>query len=183
MSPKKKRPGFVRTTISLPADLRRQMKSCGKHVNWSAVAARAFQGTLARIHRQKEDVSLDDVVARLRATIGTSRSELFERGRLQGVRWAHRQATADQLRRLYAKHREAKSTSGVNYENWISSIDDKRSAMDVLSEIVGLEQRTRRSPDSEALMKSTEYAHGFAAGALHVWKQVARRLRGESDEL
>jgi hypothetical protein len=155
------------------------MKTCGENVNWSAIAARAFQGEVARLNTEKDDVRLEDVVARLRATADGSRSELFERGRLQGKIWAQRQATVTQLRRLHAKYREVKSTTSANYENWLSAIDSQRSPFDVYFEIVGLEKRTYRNPEAEALKSSSEYVHGLAAGALHVWKQVAPRLRGE----
>jgi hypothetical protein len=177
MSPKK-RPGFVRTTISLPAELRRRMKACGENVNWSAVAARAFQAEVARQNTQKHNIDLEDVVARLRTTDNPSRSELFESGRLQGQKWAERQATANQLRSLQAKRREARSNGGANAENWLSIIDSRRSPIDVLSQIVAFDQKKHRTAEAQALMKSSEYVHGFAAGALHIWKQVARRMRG-----
>ena len=178
MSPKRKRPGFVRTTISLPAELRRRIKASDADVNWSAVAARAFEAELARINTQKNSVSLDDVVARLRTTGNPSRSELFESGRLQGEIWAQRQAAANQLRSLHAKRREAKAKGAANAENWLTIIDNKRPPIEVLSQIVGFEKKTPRSAETQALMKSSEYVHGFAAGALHIWKQVTRRLRG-----
>jgi hypothetical protein len=176
MSPKK-RPGFVRTTISLPAELRRRMRACGENVNWSAVAARAFKVEVARQNSQKRNVDIESVVARLRTTDNPSRSELFEAGRLQGEKWAQRQATAKQLRALHAKRREARAKSGADVENWLSVIDNKRPPVDVLSQIVGIEEKANRSSEAQVLMKSSEFVHGFAAGALHIWKQVARRLR------
>jgi hypothetical protein len=156
------------------------MKDCGDEVNWSAVAARAFQAEVARLGTQKRSVDIDSVVARLRATDNPTRSELFEAGRLQGEKWAQRQATANQLRALHVKSREARAKSGANVENWLSVIDNKRPAVDVLSQIVGIEEKANRSSEAQALMKSSEFVHGFAAGALHIWKQVARRLRGDS---
>ena len=178
---KKKRRGFVRTTISLPADLRRRMKACGEGVNWSAVAARAFAAEVVRIRSQKEDVHLDDVVARLRSTEHQSRSELFHRGRLKGEKWATRQATADQLRRLWAARRDARRQPGTNAENWISKIDAKRPPGDVLGEIVGEHKTARPASNTEKLLNSSEYIHGFAAGAVHIWKQVAKKLRNDFD--
>jgi hypothetical protein len=155
------------------------MKDCGEEVNWSAVAARAFAAEVARQNVKKHDVDIDDVVARLRATAGRTRTKLFESGRCQGERWAQVQATANQLRALHTKRREAKTKGGANAENWLSVIDGKRSPVDVLSQIVGIENKTPRNAKTEALMQSSEFVHGFVAGALHVWKQVARRLRGE----
>jgi hypothetical protein len=176
---KKKRRGFVRTTISLPAELRRRMKSCGEDVNWSAVAARAFAAEVARINTQKDDVRLEDVVARLRSTQGHSRSELFHHGRMQGEKWAQRQATAAELHRLWAARRDANRKTGTNAENWLSSVDDKHTAAEVLSKIVGREKTPLPGSEGEKLMKSSEYVHGFAAGAIHIWKHVAKKLRND----
>jgi hypothetical protein len=176
---KKKRRGFVRTTISLPADLRRRMKSCGEEVNWSAVAARAFAAEVARINTQKDDVQLEDVVARLRSTQGRSRSELFHRGRLQGEKWAQRQATAAELHRLWATRRDANRKTGTNAENWLSVVDEERPPAEVLAKIVGNSKTPRTGSEGEKLMQSSEYIHGFAAGAIHIWKRVAKKLRND----
>jgi hypothetical protein len=176
---KKKRRGFVRTTISLPADLRSRMKACGEDVNWSAVAARAFAAELARIKTQKDDVGLEDVIARLRTTKHQSRSELFHQGRLQGEKWATRQATAAQLRSLWAARRDAKRQSGTNAENWLASVDNKRPPAQVVMQLIGREKTFSPGSEGERLIKSSDYIHGFAAGAIHIWKQVAKRLRND----
>jgi hypothetical protein len=176
---KKKRRGFVRTTISLPADLHSRMKACGDHVNWSALAARAFAAEVVRINAQKDDVRLDDVVARLRATQSDSRSELFHRGRLQGEKWATRQATAEQLRRLWAARRDARRKSGTNTENWLAAVDNNRSPAQVVMQLIGRDKTFRPGSEGEKLIKSSEYVHGFAAGAIHIWKQVAKKLRND----
>jgi hypothetical protein len=176
---KKKRRGFVRTTISLPADLRRRMKACGEDVNWSAVAARAFAAEIARLSTQKNDVQIEDVVARLRGTQHQSRSELFHQGRLQGEKWATRQATAAQLQRLWAARRDAKRQTGTNAENWLAAVDNKRPPAEVVTQLVGHQKIGRHGPEGESLIKSSEYIHGFAAGAIHIWKQVARKLRDD----
>jgi hypothetical protein len=177
--PKKKRRGFVRTTISLPAELRRRMKACGDDVNWSAVAARAFAAEVARINTQEDDVRLDDVVARLRSTQHQSRSELFHQGRLQGEKWAARQATAAQLHRLWAARRDAQRQTGTNAENWLAAVDNKRPPAEVVMQIVGHHKIGRHGSEGEKLIKSSEYIHGFAAGAIHIWKQVAKKLRND----
>jgi hypothetical protein len=175
----KKRRGFVRTTISLPADLRRRMKACGEEVNWSAVAARAFAAELGRINTHKEDVRLEDVVARLRSSQGNSRSELFHRGRQQGEKWAQRQATAAELHRLWATRRDVARKPGMNAENWLSAVDDKSTPGKALAKIVGRDKTFRPGSEGEELMESGEYVHGFAAGAIHIWKLVAKKLRNE----
>jgi hypothetical protein len=141
------------------------------------VAARAFAAEVVRISSQKDDVRLDDVVARLRATQSHSRSELFHQGRQQGEKWATRQATAAQLRRLWAARRDAKRQSGTNAENWLAAVDNKRPAAEVVMQLIGREKTFRPGSEGEKLIKSSEYIHGFAAGAIHIWKQVAKKLQ------
>jgi len=50
----KKKPGYTRTTISVPADLKGRMNKVKEDVNWSALACQAFQGKLAEIAAKKE---------------------------------------------------------------------------------------------------------------------------------
>jgi hypothetical protein len=122
---------------------------------------------------------LEDVVARLRSTQHESRSELFHRGRRQGEVWAARQATAAQLHRLWAARRDAKRQTGTNAENWLAAVDDKRPPAEVVMQLIGREKTFRPGSEGDRLIKSSEYIHGFAAGAIHVWKQVAKKLRND----
>ena len=43
--------GTKRTMISLPADLKERMEKSGDKVNWSAVARKAFEDTLAEVEQ------------------------------------------------------------------------------------------------------------------------------------
>jgi hypothetical protein len=52
--PRMDKPRFFRTTITVPADLKRRMDAVKEEVNWSALAASAFEAKLAEIAKKKE---------------------------------------------------------------------------------------------------------------------------------
>jgi hypothetical protein len=76
----KKKPGIYRTTISISADLKRRIDKAGEDVNWSAIAARAFESKLADIAAKKEKKNMDDVIQRLRASRTVLGSDEQDRG-------------------------------------------------------------------------------------------------------
>jgi hypothetical protein len=45
---------YARTSISIPAELKDRMESAPVRVNWSAVAARAFEAELAAVEAGRE---------------------------------------------------------------------------------------------------------------------------------
>src|SRR4051794_7369221 len=90
-----------RTTISIPQDLKEQMDAVKDQVNWSAVAARAFQAKLFEIQARKaKSMSKEDVVKRLRALQEQEGEEEYAEGKQAGREWAERQAKPRELRRL-----------------------------------------------------------------------------------
>src|SRR5437879_3439244 len=48
------KPRSFRTTITVPADLKRRMDAVDEEINWSALAASAFEAKLAEIAKKKE---------------------------------------------------------------------------------------------------------------------------------
>ena len=93
--------GVVRTTISIPADLKRQMDKV-KSANWSAIAYRAFEVEIGAITQTKEKKTMDDVISRLRASKMANDSELFKEGFAAGSLWAKDFAEASELEHLSA---------------------------------------------------------------------------------
>src|SRR5690242_4321225 len=90
----------VRTTISVPNDLKARMDACGEPVNWSAVACRAFEEKLAEITRRRGAKSMKEVAMRLRASKRRSETEVYNEGSEAGKDWAMHRAEADELERL-----------------------------------------------------------------------------------
>jgi hypothetical protein len=64
---KKQKPTTFRTTISIPFGLKQRMDAAGATVNWSAIAARAFEEKLGEIASMKEKTNMGDLVQKLRA--------------------------------------------------------------------------------------------------------------------
>jgi hypothetical protein len=96
-----KKPRFFRTTISVPADLKRRMDTLKESVNWSALACRAFEDKLAEIATKAEQDGLDAIIQRLRAT---KPDLIYQQGQQDGRRWASEQAECDDLLRLERLH-------------------------------------------------------------------------------
>lgn len=98
----KKKAGPTRTTISLPSELKQRMDRVGEPVNWSAVAAAAFEEKLASITAKKQRKNRMDVIERLRASRRKSDVIEFQDGEQVGRRWAIDEAEAVELENLSA---------------------------------------------------------------------------------
>lgn len=103
-----KKPGYLRTTISVPRDLKRQMDAVKQPVNWSALACRAFEEKLADIATKKEEKTMFDIIQRLRAT---KPDLIYQQGHADGRRWASERAECEdllRLERLYERKRSGR---------------------------------------------------------------------------
>jgi hypothetical protein len=184
MAPKKKRQKFVRTTVSLPADLLKRMKDCGDDVNWSAVAVEAFAAKVASINTKKENAKMEDVIDRLLASQRKNATEQFEAGRKAGEEWAKRHAEAVELQRL----QKAWDTIDFQYqliETWLDWGDQNPPpAEQFWTNIKGTSAGDSSDDFWEAVLgedekhqsEDSEFVHGFASGALDVWSEVADKL-------
>jgi hypothetical protein len=91
-----------RTTITVPAELKRRMDAADEDINWSALACEAFQAKLGEIAARKVAMTMDNdqAIERLRALQEQEADELFEEGEQAGIAWAKRTATPSELNRL-----------------------------------------------------------------------------------
>src|SRR5262245_37714343 len=102
-----------RTTISIPEDLKEQMDAIGDGVNWSAIAARAFQAKVFEMQARKGGkMKKADIVKRRKAGQEAD-SEDYDDGKAAGRAWAEQQATPKELQRLatYLERAEADPSS------------------------------------------------------------------------
>jgi hypothetical protein len=181
---RKKKPTFTRTTISLPSELQRQMKACGDGVNWSGIAAAAFAAEVAKVKCQKEKPKMDDVITRLRATAIKEGNETFEGGREFGQEWAKQQATAHELKRLQRAFERSDGCSG----DWLDASGSAYTEADVFVWQIRPDDQGRVGDDffrheagldadeNRHLIEEFDFIHGFAAGALEVWNEVADKV-------
>ena len=103
--------GYVRTTITVPHQLKRRMQRV-RTVNWSAVACQAFEATLSELSKRPgertmpETPSMDDAFERLRRLKNlpeaSENPQDFQDGFQWGRHWAMATATPQELRRLEA---------------------------------------------------------------------------------
>jgi hypothetical protein len=176
-------PRFARTTISVPFDLKRRMAAITEAVNWSAIACRAFEATLAEIAARKERKVMDDVVQRLRASKQRIEDEQYQEGEEAGRRWAENEAEADELSRLeqcrqgagydWARLFYQRESQAYSADEWLffrirpEFEGDREEARLFWEDVLGEDAHLTDIPS---------FVQGFAEGALGLWGEVKDRL-------
>ena len=89
----------VRTTITVPDGLKRRMDRVSG-VNWSALAAAAFEAELAAIAQRRKGLDMEAIRDRLAASKAASHSSSYKNGHAYGTDWASREATYVDLKRI-----------------------------------------------------------------------------------
>jgi hypothetical protein len=175
-----------RTTITVPQALKTRMDAV-EGVNWSALAARAFEAKLREIEmRDKKALSKEEIVKRLQATQEEDARQDYEAGKQAGQEWAGRQATAKQLKRA-AQWVSSFDNATVDWWDiaspawsapfgptdrfvfavWPDRKDDKGAPAEFWKRVLGA--AADRVADSD-------FFHGFVEGALELWEQVEAEL-------
>ncbi len=174
---------YSRTTISVPADLKARMEAVEESVNWSAIACRAFEQTLAEITKRRGARNMKEVAMRLRASKRKSETEQYNEGFEAGKTWAMNQAEADELERLVDLREK-------NITNWDVLFDQYDSNAYSVAEqmaftILGKDAEPgrpearefwERAIGEDAVSSPPELVRGFIEGALQVWEEVADDL-------
>lgn len=180
MSTTKKKAGIARTTVPLPADLKRRMENAGEVVNWSAGAARAFETVLAEIAFRNERKNMDDVIQRLRASKQESDAESYKDGFCVGEEWAKSAASALELKRLQRCRDRSRDWTFETDERdawgaceWLyfqihpENDHDRREAEGFWDEVLDTNDDRRFEP---------AFLQGFANGALNVWCEAKSQV-------
>ncbi len=167
----------TRTTISVPSDLKTRMEEAGDSINWSAVACRAFEQTLAEITKRKEIANMNEVVARLRASKRSLQSDRSKAGFAQGKAWAENYAEAVELERL-EKQIHAQEHTSFDWNNAYSS--GENFAFVIAPEDDGDREVAERFwsvfDRGPELSGDPGFVNGFAEGAMEVWDRVKDEL-------
>lgn len=178
---------YHRTTITVPQELKTRMDAVEGSVNWSFVAARAFEAKLREVEmRQKKSLSKEDVVKRLRATQEEDAQQEYEAGKEAGQEWAGRQATAKQLKRAAQWVSSFDDTHldwwDVDSPGWTAPFGptdrfvfaispDRKGDKDAPAEFW-----KRALGDEADRVADGDYFHGFVEGAVEVWEEVQGEL-------
>ena len=173
---------MARTTISISDDLKKRMDRIKEPVNWSAVAADAFEYKLREIVRNQEGKTMDVVIERLRASRARSGMDYFALGQARGIEWAKQTAEFGELRRLerfdFVDMLEHHSAKPDGASSWSEKI-----AFDILpgpnahtpAEALEFWKSSAGVLDKEHL-KSVKFLHGFVTGAVSIYEQVKEAL-------
>lgn len=167
-----KKKGSSRTTITIPADLKKRMDKFSDPVNWSALACRAFEQRLSEPSRKKrlQENEMSKVIERLQESKRVHYGEAFELGRGQGSDWAKEDAQVpelQQLERIYDDFFETDSNCAYSidellYFHMFPADDGDRTAARDFWECYELDRMD--CPD--------KFVQGFANGAIDVWNEV-----------
>ena len=169
---------MARTTISIPDDLKQRMERVREPVNWSALAADAFELKLGEIARQQKEKDLQHVIARLRAHIVEDQMDDTARGYRRGVEWAKATATPRELKRLDHNFDRIDMLEHRRRPGW-----SDRLASTILpgpgshtAEEAWEFWRTSVGITDDAQLASVDFLDGFVKGALSIYEQVKSAL-------
>jgi hypothetical protein len=172
---------YLRTTITVPRELKQRMKQAGARVNWSAVACEAFEQKLEAIGPIKTITSIDDAVERMRSAHEQPASQppVDRAGQEAGMHWALNFALPAQLNRIEALKNEM---SDVDWIDLMLSCEGPRELAQRIEP--SLESGSqRRSPPSRRRLRGADSskrpAKGGGPGHRHpereIWQSILDR--------
>jgi hypothetical protein len=169
--------------ISIPDDLRSRMDAVDQPVNWSAVAADAFERKLAEIISRRGAQDMQDVVNRLRASLKDHEGKEYTAGHEAGEQWANSTAEASELKRLS----KFQAKCGRDWDDFFDESMDPNCAYSIQERLF-----FAINPDADGDRgAASEFAEtisgndgdiggawlkGFAEGAIAVWEKVKDQL-------
>jgi hypothetical protein len=164
-------------------ELKERMDASGEAVNWSRVAARAFEDKLAELVASKKEWTGEDVLQRLRASWLRSSDERYKQGQECGSRWAQQRAEAEELQRLERFLARLDRNPGSDRDDFFGGTAHGTAAR-LYFEMHPEEDGNRAAADAfwgDVLGKGSAagddaFLRGFAEGAEAVWDAVKRRL-------
>jgi hypothetical protein len=175
----------ARTTISIADDLKRRMDRVRKPVNWSSVAAEAFERRLNVMAQNKQEKSsMEAVIARLRASRDQRGLDEFALGEARGSEWAMKIAEYAELSRL-EKHFDV--TDMLEHYNdrtksvfsWAERLAFTTLPMRPLGQYTSQDAAkfwARAGVLEPRHLQSAEFLRGFVEGAVSIFEQVKSAL-------
>ena len=168
----------MRTSISIPADLKRRMDKV-KNVVWSHVAAEAFEAKLREVEQKKKEqamqTDMDKVAERLRKAAADEGGEAEAAGVKAGREWAKDRATPKQLQRL----------AQLPDEFFDGEPEAPLSMLEALASVVVDPSVDTSSAmaclwiddeDEQRYCNDADFCRGFKMGAVEVWEAVQGKI-------
>jgi hypothetical protein len=177
----------IRTTISIPAALKARMDAVDEPINWSSIAAQAFELKLAEITTKRGAEDMNDVVIRLRASKQNHGNPMRSRGLEAGRIWARRHAEAAELGRL--EEWTDRPRPAISSSCWEDNLDRAAGAAlgpdhEIVQAIRGEEIDRAECDlfwetvigDDNPNRHARQFFLGFVDGAMEVWNMVKDQL-------
>jgi hypothetical protein len=165
--------------ISIPDDLRKRMDKANKteDVNWSQVAAGAFEMKLAEIASRKVERTMDDVVQRLKASKLESSSKDEKEGKEAGFEWAKKHAEWPELVRLNKLWGDGNFDAIFNASNDSTSFFLETADPERMAECGGRDESDwTEEVFGVAGSISDEYVYAFWNGAVQIYNEVQDKV-------
>jgi hypothetical protein len=173
----------ARTTITVPADLKARMDEVDESVNWSAIAAQAFEQKLAEITKRRGAKDMKDVINRLRASKKQFVNDQYQAGYDAGQEWAKDSADAGELILL----RQWKNSAGNDWNACFATGENdaygacEKFVFTIWPEHDGDRQMAKEFWENNASEGQSDhpedtYVLGFAEGALAIWEEVEDQI-------
>jgi hypothetical protein len=161
-----------RVSIYVSDALKERMDAESKPVNWSQVAAAAFDAKLIELGSRREIGSMTEVIERMRASKAELENAEVRAGQAAGVRWAKSHATWGQLRDLVRR------TSEDGF--WDDARGERSLSLDVYDTI----DRSASARDAEEFWTtwaddenpSVDWLGAFCDGASEVHDAIADKI-------
>lgn len=174
---------MARMTITFSDSLREQIDNVGEKVNWSNVAAKAFENKVIEIKSKKRNIDMETVVQRLMASKEVHAKSREQLGFDSGLDFAKRFAKFEHLENLnntinemgndsYAIYNESDAYSPAEKVAFaalgLGNGDEDRQASESFWELaLGYDQKNADDP---------AFVEGFVEGALELFSQVQSKL-------
>jgi hypothetical protein len=174
----------ARFNITIPQALKKRMDEAPSSVNWSAVAAQAFEQKLLELDSEKEAKTMDETIARLRRARELEDNIDYQSGLEAGRRWARTKAKPKELRRAaeYIEGEFGTDWFDVDYSGWSAPFgatdyfvfavwprhkDDREAPKEFWDLALG---------DDAHCIEDADFFRGFGEGAAEIWDQVCDKL-------
>lgn len=161
--------GAVRRNVSIPADLERRMRACSDshRVNWSQVAARAFEEELRYIEiRKKGSEVMKSTIERWKRGMDEAKKVSQEQGYADGREWAADDSEYHEAKAV-AELRQQESPVTASAVWQAANADTDWTFHDFWERFAG--------SDYEKIVND-DYAEGFVKGVGEVWDELQASL-------
>ena len=180
---------MARTTISIPDALKARMDAITESVNWSQVAAVAFELHLGKIATARKEKDKSALVSRLRASKITRGDKDYADGFRSGGHWAEDEASyahLDNMSKIYETRKQdfdfdsdspitakgvAQMTSVTDYGDWLPRYEIITAFWEK-----GVFNMTPLGPYEKEAIANRNWLRGFVEGAVSVFESVKEDL-------